>query len=376
MRNVLIVTGANLGRGGVQAYLMKWFSAAERDAYKFTWYFPGKILAEEYAEQFKNMGIKIIPAEITDLPPKQRYRRFFCELDELMSENVYDIVHINTGAIKYQYYAIRAAVKNKIAVRIAHSHSAVADESRINKLKNDYFRCYLRRNATVCAGCSSDAGAWLFGERIIFNEKWRLIKNTINPEQFLFHKAVREEKRNELGIGDECLLISVGNMNRVKNQSFLIDVMTCLKEMPYKTKLIIIGGDGTERKALESKAVKQGVADNVIFYGVSDCVNEWLQAADILLMPSLYEGFGIAALEGQAAGLPCLLSDRITREVKVMDDVKYLPIDNRQWVNAIADVIERYKQGRIEREADIEMLQKACCTDDCIANNIDRLYKY
>lgn len=376
VKNVLIVTGANFGRGGVQAFLLKWFSHAKTDEYKFTWYFPGKYLEEDidYLKDFEPLGIRMVAGNVLSMPLQRRMAEFSKDVNSLLKEEQFDIIHINTGAVKYQYFALKAAVDNNVECRVVHSHNnAYTADNGDTEL--ELMRAYLRDNATKCTACSKDAGVSLFGKQVLNSDKWSLTINTINVSKFTYDKCVREQYRKNLCVSSDIIIGCVGRFNHQKNQQFLIDVQVKLEQMGLSAKLLLIG-DGKLREEIVSKTRELRYPDNVVFVGTTPNVNEYLQAVDIFAMPSRYEGFSIAALEAQTAGCYCLLSDRFTEEIVITDRVELLPIDDAQkWADRIIEISQSsILMNDNAREMANKIVKQAGFDEDIVDEQIEKLY--
>ena len=88
-----------------------------------------------------------------------------------------------------------------------------------------------------------------------------------------------------------------------------------------------------------------------MFLGQRDDIDRLYQAFDVFILPSLYEGLGLVGVEAQRAGLPCLLSDTITREVDVTRTCRFLPIDDPQvW----ADMLCSFERRTVKRRTDVD----------------------
>jgi glycosyltransferase involved in cell wall biosynthesis len=109
----------------------------------------------------------------------------------------------------------------------------------------------------------------------------------------------------------------------------------------------------------------------VIFTGVRSDVPDILQAMDVLLFPSFYEGLPGVVLEAQAAGLPCIISDKITDEVKITDLVEYVSLDKsaEYW----AEKVLKFSQG-FERRNTYNEIVKAGYDIESVAQWYQEFY--
>lgn len=211
---------------------------------------------------------------------------------------------------------LRCAQLAGVRERIAHSHNTRSDDSRRDKMLRPFFR----GSWTRALACGEDAGRWLFED-----SPFEVLHNGFALEKYAFDAVRRDEARSRLGFGDEPAVGFVGNINYVKNQSFLIDVFGLLSRDVPSARLFIVG-EGPDRSKIEGLIAEKGLADRVTITGRVSNVDEFLQAFDLMMLPSLFEGLPSVVLEWQAAGLPCLVSDVVTGECAVTPLVRFLSL--------------------------------------------------
>ena len=263
------------------------------------------------------------------LTPQNMFRYVHYFEHFLRAHPEYKIVHAHQDAwcsvfCKGAYFA-------GVPVRIAHSRTAISSFTAENIAKN-LIKLPAKKYATHYFAVSKLAGIWLFGKKNLQSGKVQIWKNAIDCEKFRFRKTVREKIRNQLGIENKKVLIHVGNFTPPKNQAYLLNVFKALSVKTDGYCLIFVGGEtaaGLQRDAKE-KARVLGIAGDVKFLGNRPDVSELLQAADVFCFPSKFEGLPGAVLEAQAAGLPCIISQTITPEVRVLNTLKALPLTNSE----------------------------------------------
>ncbi|OPL08172.1 MAG: glycosyl transferase group 1 [delta proteobacterium ML8_F1] len=245
---------------------------------------------------------------------KNSWNMFFKEHPE------YKIVHGHQTNTAFVY--LKEAKANNVPIRIAHSRNSNKEnliKKHICKLSKLY--------ATHLFAVSKIAGASEFGEKAVNDGIVKILPNAIDAKKYSFNKETRKIKRLELGIENEMLIIHIGRFRPQKNHKFLLEVFSEVLMTEPHAKLLIVG-DGSLRGEILKEISHRNIEESVIIAGIRSDVPELLQAADILLFPSLFEGLPGVVLEAQAAGLPCVISDKITEEVKVTDLVKYISLNN------------------------------------------------
>lgn len=213
-----------------------------------------------------------------------------------------------------------------VPVRIAHSHNTALRKSRTRPVKllvHQAAKEVFAGSATDLWACSRQAAQFMFPSRVLKGKGFQFIPNGIDTDRFRFNAAVREKVRKELGVQGQYVMGHIGRLCYQKNQDFLLDVFyEVMKRRPESILLLV--GEGPDRSALEEKAGRLGIADNVIFYGTSDRVERLLWAMDVFVMPSRFEGLPVTAVEAQASGLPCLFSKEITEECRLSHGTIFL----------------------------------------------------
>ena len=186
--------------------------------------------------------------------------------------------------------------------------------------------------------CSKEAGRALFGNK----KKVQVLHNGIETDKFIFNKKVREKIREEFGVNGEFIIGHIGRFDKPKNQDFLI---TLFNEINIKNKKLILVGDGELKDKLQKRVNDMGIENKVIFTGIRDDVNELLQAFDLFVFPSIFEGLPVTVVEAQTAGLKCILSDTITKEVDITGNVEFMSLNktSKEW----AYEVMKYRDGYI-----------------------------
>lgn len=275
-------------------------------------------------------------------------------LKNLLDREQYEYVHIHAD-VAYKMVAPGLAAKRAGTKKIIlHSHAAGVDGNHrdLKRILHKITKGFLKYLGTRFVACSSLAAEWMFSN--VGKNEIEIINNGVDLDLFRYNPAVRSKIRRELGIDNELLLGHVGRFAYQKNHPYLIKVMKRVRELNINAKLILVG-EGPDEEKVRHLVNKNGLKGDVIFYGTSGKVNELFQAMDIFLLPSHFEGLPIVGVEAQAAGLPVLLSDQITREAKVIRPVEYLPIEENN-INRWVEYIRKYsKYNRVDTYTDLKV---------------------
>lgn len=248
----------------------------------------------------------------------------------LLRERRYDAVHLNL----YHGLGLRLAAiarQEGVAIRIAHSHNTALRRSfgkPMKELAHRFGRHVYSGAATVRCCCDPGAAEFLFSSR------WRndcaVVPNGVDSERFRFDPEQRRSVREALMWQDCLILGNVGRLCGQKNQSFLLRTLAILVQERPDCRLLLVG-QGEDERMLSDLAEELGIRDKVCFYGRTAKPERLYWAMDLYLLPSLFEGLPLSAVEAQAAGLAVIASQKLTRRMKLTEAVEYLPLSAAVW---------------------------------------------
>ncbi|MBM7651864.1 glycosyltransferase family 1 protein [Neobacillus cucumis] len=320
----------NMNRGGAETLIMNLYRNIDKTKVQFDF-----LTCKEgvFDSEILRMGGKVyrIPY-ITDVG----HFKYIKELKGFFKENKhYKIVHSHMD--KMSGFVLREAKKAGIPIRISHSHNTSSEGGIISKIYKWYAGNYILTTATDLFACSDYAAKWLFKMK---SSEAKIIKNGIESGQFIYSMKSRNKIRQELNIDeDKFVLGHVGRFNHQKNHNFLIDIFTKFNEVNNESVLLLIG-DGPLRSTIEKKVIQLNIQDKVKFIGIRNDINQILQGLDVFVFPSLHEGLPVSLIEAQGAGLPCFISENISKEVDLGGNlVHFLPLDKEdQWLKKIVEI--------------------------------------
>lgn len=283
---------------------------------------------ERYDEELEATGSKVYTVNYA----ADDLRRFMREVHEVF-EKVgfsYDIVHCHMP--NSAFCVLREAELAGIKHRVLHSHLNNSSDKFLHRLRNVPLNAIGKHYATDRIACSEDAGHFLFG-----SQPFTVINNGIPLEQFAYSLESKERLRAELGIGHiDPVIGCVGRFVKQKNFPFAIRVFAKFHEAFPDGKMLILG-DGDNRDELKKTIMTEHLSDAVILAGVREDINKLYSVMDVFFMPSLYEGLPVSAVEAQAAGLPCVYSDKVPKETDITGTGAFVSLDNgvEQWINVL-----------------------------------------
>lgn len=333
-------------KGGITQYALKNWEYIDKT--KFVFDFATMHSELDFERELINSGSKVYhikkyAEDDTDI--------FSNQFKEIL-KNKYDIVHLHTSFWK-SFEVEKIAIEMNVPKIIIHSHSTSTDvldnEDRVqalirhNELKEEISDEY----ATDFWACSKLAAEWLYGQNVPKDEIV-IMKNAIEVSKFSYNEVVRNNIREELGLKG-FIIGHIGRFTYQKNHEFIIDIFyELLKTLPIASLILI--GVGPQKEYIVDKATRLGVIDNIIFLEKVDNVNELIQAMDVFILPSHFEGFPIVLVEAQASGIKCLASTLITEEIKLVDNLVQLPLELNLWVSHLIEISKGYKRCNLEMD--------------------------
>lgn len=328
----------SMNTGGVETLLMNIYRNIDREKIQFDFMLHRPKGTGFYEKEIEELGGKIYSG-IPFNPLK--HKKYLKSIDDFFDEHSeYEIIHAHNA---FSMFTLRSAQKHGVRVRIAHSHNTAPKLMHYKTPFKLYAKSKIKRYATDMFACSELAGDYYYGKKLVQNNKVVIIKNGIDTDKFNYNNEIRRKIREELNLLDNKIaVVHVGRFNIQKNHEYLIDIFNELLKMNKNYKLFLFGEGELENNILR-KVKRLNLQNDVEFMGVKGNINEYLQAMDIFVLPSLFEGLPLTGIEAQTSGLPCLFSDTITKEVAVTELAEFLSIrKNPQiWANKILEITNK-----------------------------------
>src|SRR5690625_141466 len=309
----------NMNRGGAETLLMNLYRTIDREKVQFDF-----LTCKEGAfdEEIVQLGGRIhrIPyvTSVGHIRFKNQVKNF------LLKNKQYQIIHSHMD--KMSGIVLRSARQANVPVRIAHSHNTESEGGFLTRTYKWYAGRHILPSATHLYACSQAAATWLFRHQ---SEKAFIFKNGINLSTFEHSSAVRHDVRKELGISNDTLVLGhVGRFSSQNNHLFLVDAFAKVNQREPNS-VLLLAGEGPLEPAIRKRMKERNVENHVKLLGVRDDIARLLQAFDQFIFPSHHEGLPVTLIEAQGAGLPCIISRHITKEVDMGAGLVHaLPITN------------------------------------------------
>ncbi len=357
-----------LSAGGVESVVYNYYRHMDHTKFQFDFFIDADSTCPPRQELI-DMGARYFV-----VPPYQKLPQHIRALIRLFRENRYKIVHahMNTLAV----FSLFAAWVAGVPVRICHSHSTAGrGEGGKNALKY-LLRPFAKLFATNLCACAEYAGRWLFGRQAMEQGDVTVFQNAIELNRFGFDPVVRAEVRRELELEGSFVVGHVGRFCFQKNHGFLIEIFAAIRKCRPDAILLLVG-DGGLLDSVKERVLQLELKNAVRFLGVREDVGRLYQAMDVFVLPSRYEGLPVVGVEAQAAGLPCLVSDRVTQEAQLTGNFKFMPLaaGAEHWAKEIVSAGgERRRDASGElREAGFDIVQRASSLQEYYKSAVQQL---
>lgn len=334
---------AVMNQGGAENMIMNYYRAIDKTKVQFDFlvHYPQPGFFDSEIEKLGGHIFRAMPIR------PWSYLSYFEWLDNFFRCHS-DYVAIHSHIQENSGFVFKYAAKYGIKTRIVNSH--IADLGIDYKyMFRQFGRFFMNKYATDRFACGKQAGVFLYGKK-----DFQIFKNAINVNSFIYNSDRRKKIRGILGIQDNTFVVGhIGRFNTQKNHAFLIEIFKEVLRMRNDAILIMVG-EGVLRKTIQRQVDDYGLSENVLFLGTRSDVDDIMQAFDILLFPSLYEGLPVSIIEAQSSGLQCVLSDTIDRETDITGNCHFISLSDSavEWANetlALANEPRENTKEKIQR---------------------------
>ncbi len=336
----VLILDTVMDRGGAEATTMNYFRNMDRNRVTYDFLVHREYKAE-YEDEIESLGGTI---HRIYRPTPQNYFKYRKAIRKLFLEHPeYKIIHCNM--MELGLFAYMEAKKCGVPIRICHAHTAPTDTKITPKmLMRKIYKTRIDKYLTHKFACGKAAAEWVFGEK--YAKDIVYMRNAIDAEKYRYNKKIEKDVRCEFNLDGKFVVGHVGRFFEPKNHPFIIEIFAEIAKKDENAVLMLIGGGETDDAVLnqtKEKVKELGLEKRVIFTGVRSDVEKLIQAFDVFILPSLCEGFPVVMVEAQAAGLKCVISDRVTSECDITGNVEFVPLES--GAEAWAEHILAYKNA-------------------------------
>lgn len=366
-RKILELFGEPISFGGQESYVINLLTHMDLSNLSVDLCTPYYCDNENHRNTVIQHDGKVFEFGLPFLPGKSR-KAIDAPLRQFLKQHHYDVVHIHSGSTTFLSIAAKAAKQMGVSQVFVHSHATLEAVNWKKRLIRRYASCDMGKYADKVFACSRQAGEVRFiGESL---KKLTVIKNGIDVNHFSYNPDVRKFTRALFEISESTLVVGhVGRLSPEKNHLFLINVFNKVVESGSDAVLLLVG-DGPEKEKLETRITELGLEDKVWLLGAQSDVAPYLQAMDVFVFPSIFEGLGIVAIEAQASGLPVIASDNVPVDAQITNEFRFLSLDAAldDWRDAII------AGGKLHRTDCSKQVRIAGFDADDTASYIKELY--
>ncbi|SDQ14109.1 glycosyltransferase family 1 protein [Carnobacterium viridans] len=347
-----------MGSGGAEAFIMNLYRNIDRTKVQFD--FLLRNAENMHFDEIESLGGHIF---MTASFPRHAWQNYKDTKAFFTEHNGYDIIHVHGNALLYMS-GLLLAKKTGVPCRIMHSHNTQARKP-IFRLIHEGNKLFINTLATNQMACSTVAGKWMF-----YGKDCKVVNNGIDVKEYLYNEIARNDIREEFQLDGKFVVGHVGRFLNSKNHSFLLDIFVEIHKQNESAVLLLIG-IGPLEEEIRNKVHQLGLEAAVIFSGMRRDVERMLQAMDIFLFPSLFEGLGIVAVEAQAAGLHAIVSEAVPKEAFLTELIESIPLSapKEEWAKKAL----LYQQG-YDRPNTFEELQNAGYNIESVAKEMEHFY--
>mgnify|MGYP002522799077 CR=1 FL=1 len=356
---ILHIVG-RMGQGGIESLIMNLYRNIDRDKVQFD-FLCHEGLGGVHESEIRSLGGRIyempkLRSNTDDGGKKKTYywkifayrkalKKFFASHPE------YKIIHghmTNTATI---YMPIAKKFGN-VKCCIAHSHQSEKTPGLSGTVTN-ILQKNLFRVATDYFACSEMAAEWIYPKKFVEQGKVRIIKNGVDTNKFRYDEAIRNATRESLNFGDKYVVGNVSRFKTQKNHTFMIDVFRAFHEQNPDSVLMLVG-NGERMEEIKAKVADLGLSDSVLFMGTRKDVYNLMQAMDMFLLPSLFEGLPVSGIEAQATGLPMVTSTEVSKETDITGNCTFIPlsVSAKEWAEKMTEIRKNFVRHDVKKHID------------------------
>ncbi len=310
------VVGGPILSGGKKNLIMEYFRHIDKTQVQMD------IICNDNSNAIPKEEIESLGGRVFIVPAFENLFAHTCALYKIFKREKYDVVHAYNSTMNlFPMFAAKVAGVN---VRISESLSMAAKGER-----KTYIKLILKKFSHLFCNyymaCGKDCGAWQFGNRALKRNKIAIFKTAINTEANAYNPELRNKTRVKFGWQDKTVYGFIGRFEMQKNPLFLIDIMAEIRKKQDNAQFVIIGAGDMEKQMLQ-RINRYGIKDSVAWLGRREDIQQFYNAFDAFLLPSLYEGLPVVGLESQSAGLPIFFSSAVTPEAAACELGIYTPL--------------------------------------------------
>lgn len=339
------IVGGKIDSGGKKNLIMEYYRHIDRSKIQFDF------ICDSDSRAIPREEIESLGGRVYEITPYQSIFKNMSDMKRIFKENRYPVVHAYNSTMNL--FPMFAAWQAGIPVRISESLS-MAHEGDWKTVLKKMLKPMSTLFATHYMACGEDCGRWQFGDRLYDAGKVAVFKTVINTQFNGFNPEIREKTRKQYGWKDKIVIGHIGRFTVQKNSVHMIEIFAAIAKKEPRAVLCIIG-DGELKKEMMARIHELGIEKQVEYLGSREDIQQFYNAMDAFLLPSLYEGLPVVGLEAQSCGLPMFFSTEVTREASACELGHFIPLEasEEEWAEEILAAVSRNMPVRRSRAQDV-----------------------
>lgn len=326
------IIGGKIDSGGKKNLIMEYYRHVDREQVQFDF------LCDSDSQAIPKEEIESLGGRVYEIRPYQNIICNMIDMYKLCKKNKYPIMHAYNSTMNL--FPMFVAKISGVPVRISESLSMAHEndwKTRIKKILRPMSKLF----ANYYMSCGEDCGRWQFGDKLFDAGKVDVFKTVINTEFNAFNPELREKTRKKFGWGDKIVIGHIGRFTPQKNSVHLIEIFAAIARKEPKAVLCLIG-DGELKVEMMSKIDELGIKEQVDYLGRREDIQQFYNAMDMFLLPSLYEGLPVVGLEAESCGLPMFFSTEVTKEANACELGHFIDLSESEevWADEILKAVE------------------------------------
>ncbi len=331
MIRVAIIMG-KMDSGGKKNLVMEYYRHIDREKVQFDF------ICDSDSQAIPDKEIASLGGRVYRIRPYQRILGNMSDIYKLCKQNKYPVMHAYNSTMNF--FPMFIAKVSGIPVRISESLS-MAHEGDWKTILKKVLRPMSKWFANYYMSCGDDCGRWQFGDKLFNAGKVDVFKTVINTEFNAFNPTLREKTRKEFGWEDKIVIGHIGRFTPQKNSVHLIEIFAAVAKKEPKAVMCLIG-DGELKSNMMAKIKELGIEKQVNYLGRREDIQQFYNAMDVFLLPSLYEGLPVVGLEAESCGLPMFFSTEVAREANACDLGHFIDLNETEdkWADEILKAVK------------------------------------
>ena len=344
MIRIAVIMG-KMDSGGKKNLVMEYYRHIDRDKVQFDF------ICDSDSQAIPDDEIRSLGGRVYRIAPYQRIIRNMLDIRKLCIDNHYPVMHAYNSTMNV--FPMFVAKMTCVPVRMSESLS-MAHEGEFKTVLKKMLKPMSKWFATHYMSCGEDCGRWQFGDKLFDAGKVAVFKTVVNTEYNSFHPEVRERTRKEFDLDGKMVIGHIGRFVPQKNPLFLLDIVAEVFKREKDAVLLLIG-DGDLKEAMLKKIEALGISKKIKYLGRREDIQQFYNAMDAFLLPSLYEGLPVVGLEAQSCGLPMFFSTEVTPEASACELGHFLKLSDspKKWAEELIKAMKDNIPVRRSRAEDV-----------------------